>query len=120
MIIRLVVAGCRDYNNYAEAKRHIDSYINDIKKEHTIIFVSGGCQGADMLGERYARENGFEIERYPAEWDKYGKSAGPIRNRKMAEVSDYVLCFWDGKSRGTKSMIEFAKSINKPTKIVMI
>ena len=120
MVKRIVVAGCRYYNNYEEAKRHIDSYINDIKKEHTIIFVSGGCQGADMLGERYAKENGFEIERHPAEWGKYGRSAGPIRNRKMAEVSDYVICFWDGKSRGTKSMIEYAQSHGKNVKVINI
>ncbi len=120
MTVRIVVAGCRYYNNYEEAKGHIDSFIEDIKKEHTIIFVSGGCQGADMLGERYAKENGFEIERYPAEWDKYGRSAGPIRNRKMAEVSDYVICFWDRKSRGTKSMIEYAQGKEKNVKVINI
>lgn len=73
-----------------------------------------------MIGERYAAENGFLIERYPAEWDKYGKSAGPKRNRKMAEISDYVICFWDGKSKGTKSMIENSLKLEKPIKIKRI
>ena len=54
-----------------------------------------------MLGERYARENGFRIERYPADWKQYGKSAGPRRNMQMAEAGDDIICFWDGKSRGT-------------------
>lgn len=120
MLKRIVVAGCRDYNNYEEAKEYIDFCISKIKKEHTLIFVSGGCRGADVLGERYAKENGYKIERHPAEWKKYGKAAGPIRNREMAEISDYVICFWDGKSKGTKAMIEYSVKIGKPIKIKKI
>ena len=120
MIKRVVVAGCRDYVNYYEAKEFIESCIKQIKKEHTLIFVSGGCRGADALGERFAKENGYSIEKYPADWENLGKAAGPIRNRKMAEIGDYIICFWDGKSRGTKSMIEFAKELNKPIRIKRI
>lgn len=117
---RIVIAGCRNYNNYNEAKEYIDCCISEIRKKNTIIIISGCCSGADKLGERYAEENGFQIERYPAEWKKYGRSAGPKRNRKMAEVSDYVICFWDGKSRGTKSMIDFADEIGKPIRVIAI
>ncbi len=117
---RIVVAGCRDYNNYNEAKQHIDLYISEIRKTNTLIFVSGCCHGADMLGERYAQENGFTIERYPANWQKYGRSAGPMRNRKMAEICDYVICFWDGKSRGTRTMIKYANEFQRPIRIKMI
>lgn len=120
MIKYIVIAGSRDYNNFKEAKKFIDFCISKIKKENTLIFVSGGCSGADMLGERYAKEKGYKVERYPAEWDKYGKSAGSKRNKKMAEISDYVICFWDGKSKGTKSMIDFAKQLNKPIRIKYI
>ena len=73
--------------------------------------------GADKLGERYALEKGFVIERYPAEWEKYGKAVDPLRNKKMAEISDCVICFWDGKSKGTKIMIDYARQFNKPLKI---
>lgn len=83
-------------------------------------FLSGGCKGADALGERYAEENGFKIEHFPAEWNKFGKSAGPIRNFQMAKNCDYVICFWDGKSKGTKSMINYAKQLNKPIKVKKI
>lgn len=114
---RVVVAGCRDYTNYAEAKEYIDYCISNIRKENKIIIVSGGAGGADSLGERYARENGLEVERYPADWNKYGRGAGPRRNRQMAEVSDYVICFWDGQSRGTKSMIDCARQCGKPVNI---
>lgn len=117
MIKRIVVAGCRNYENYEEAKQYIDLCISEIRKKYNLIFISGGCKGADMLGERYAKENGFEIERYNADWKTYGKSAGPKRNMQMAFASDYVICFWDGKSKGTLSMINCAKKLNKPLHI---
>lgn len=120
MIKRVVIAGCRDYKNYDDAKVYIDFCLSNIRKENTIIIVSGCATGADAIGERYAMENGFNIERYPADWKTYGKGAGPKRNRIMAEISDYVICFWDGKSKGTNSMIEYAKKFNKPIKIKMI
>ncbi|MDD6478394.1 MAG: DUF2493 domain-containing protein [Oscillospiraceae bacterium] len=120
MIKRVVIAGCRYYENYKEAEEYIDFCISNIRKENEIIIVSGGARGADALGERYAEENGFKIERYLPNWDKYGKSAGPKRNRQMAEIGDYVICFWDGKSKGTKSMIEAARKSGKPIKIKMI
>lgn len=117
MLKRVVIAGCRDYNDYDEAKQYIDFCLCDIKKENEIVIISGGCSGADAIGERYARENGFRVEKYPADWVKYGKSAGPKRNKQMALISDYIICFWDGKSRGTKSMIEYAREYKKPLKI---
>lgn len=113
MIKRIVVAGCRDYENYGEAKAYVEMCIEKIRKKYTLIFLSGGCKGADMLGEKYANENGFLIERYPANWQKYGKVAGPKRNLQMVKACDYVICFWDGKSRGTASMISYAKELKK-------
>lgn len=120
MTKRIVISGSRNYNNYEEAKRYIDICINRIKSEYNLIFVSGVCRGADLLGERYAEENGYSIERYPAEWEKFGKKAGPLRNRKMAQIGDYFICFWDGKSAGTKSMIDFATALKKPIRIIKI
>lgn len=117
---KVVIAGCRDYNNYDEAKAYIDFCLCNIRKEHNIVILSGCARGADALGERYAKENGFPVEKHPADWKRYGKSAGPKRNREMAELSDYVICFWDKKSKGTKSMIEYAREYNKPVKIKTI
>ena len=117
MILKIVIAGCRNYNNYDEAKEYIDFCIREIKKNNTIVILSGGCRGADAIGERYAIENGYEIRKFVADWDKYGKAAGPIRNEQMAIEADYIICFWDYKSRGTKSMIENAKKYSKPYKI---
>ena len=119
-IIKIVIAGCRDYNNYEEAKTYIDLCISNIRNGNKIIILSGGASGADKLGERYAKENGFDVELYPADWNKYGRSAGPRRNKLMAENCDCVICFWDGKSRGTKSMIEYAKTLEKELRVKYI
>jgi hypothetical protein len=116
LIKRIVIAGSRDYNNYDEAKKFIDECLLEIARDD-IIVVSGGASGADAIGERYATENGFEIEKYAAEWKKYGRAAGPKRNKEMAEISDYVICFWDGKSKCTKSMIDCAQKCQKIVRI---
>ena len=63
---RVVIAGCRDYTNYDEAKTYIDYCLSDIRKENDIIIISGCASGADAIGEHYAKENGFNIEKYPA------------------------------------------------------
>ena len=120
MIKRIVIAGCRDYNDYMEAKGYIDFCISNVRKKNEIVIVSGCASGADAIGERYAKENGFNVEKYPADWKNFGRSAGPIRNKRMAEISDYVICFWDEKSKGTKSMIDYARKYNKPIRIKRI
>ncbi len=111
--MKIVIAGCRNYNNYNEAKTFIDIIINKIPNKENIKILSGGARGADALGERYAKENGFKIEYHPADWAKYGKSAGPKRNQEMAQACDIAICFWDSHSKGTKSMIDYARKYGK-------
>ena len=114
---KVVIGGCRDYSDYVFFKSHLDEILKNEKKR---LISSGHCSGVDLRGERYAEENGFKVERYLADWEKYGRSAGPRRNKQMAEVSDYVICFWDKKSRGTASMITFAKSLGKKVNVKII
>ena len=120
MDFRLVVAGVRYFDDYPKLSDAIDEYIKPYADKKSIIIVSGCAEGADKLGERYANEHNMRIERYPAKWDKYGKAAGPLRNERMAEVADAVIVFWDGESKGTKSMIDCAKQANIPCKIIEI
>lgn len=120
MSFKIVVAGSRDYCDYKKAKEYINLCICGIENKDTVIFLSGGCRGADMLGERYAIENGYDIKKYPADWKKYGAAAGPIRNREMAKEADMIICFWDGLSKGTKSLIDYAIKFEKNIKIKMI
>ena len=83
-----------------------------------MIIVSGGARGADSLGEKYSDEEGFDLEVYPAQWDKYGKRAGFRRNEQMAEVADALIAFWDGKSHGTKHMIDIMNNKNLEVRVV--
>lgn len=70
--------------------------------------VSGGCHGPDELGERWATEHSIPIKRFLAEWHRYGRKAGPIRNRQMADYADALIAVWDEVSYGTRNMIEEA------------
>ena len=108
---KIVVGGCRNYNDYEAFKSHLDEIIKNKNDEITII--SGHCSGVDLMGERYAEENGFKIAIFLPEWEKYGRAAGPIRNEKMVNAADLVIAFWDGKSKGTKSLIKYAEKQNK-------
>ena len=106
---RIIVAGSRDFSNYSILKASMDDLLSSLLEEgEDIIIVSGTARGADRLGERYARERGLKVHRFPADWSQ-GKKAGYIRNVQMAENADACVCFWDGKSRGTKHMIDIAK-----------
>jgi len=120
MVKRIVIAGSRHYSNYEEAREYLDLCLKDIKDGSDLIILSGGAQGGDAIGERYAKENGFIIEKHPAEWKKYGKRAGPIRNKAMADMADVIICFWNGESKGTSSLIGLAKRLNKELKIKII
>jgi len=71
--------------------------------------LCGMAKGADMLGLRYAQANNIPVERYPADWDKHGRSAGYIRNEEMAKNADACIVIWDGVSKGSQHMISLAK-----------
>jgi hypothetical protein len=71
--------------------------------------VSGTAQGVDRLGEQYAEAKDIPVIRFPADWEKHGKSAGYKRNAAMAKYADALIAVWDGESRGTMHMINLAK-----------
>lgn len=101
--MRTIVAGSRDFSDYKLLKGILLCY-----PDITTI-VSGRARGADSLGERFALEQGIPIDLYPADWKKYGKSAGYRRNIEMAKNADRLVAFWDGESRGTKHMIDISE-----------
>lgn len=104
---KVIIAGCRDFADYELLKEKCDFYLQNQKPENVVI-VSGHASGADALGERYAQERGLQLETYPADWKAHGRAAGPIRNAQMASVARTLIAFWDGKSRGTKNIIDTA------------
>ena len=114
----VIISGSRDFNDYNLLKRKVNQYLEEKRKTHKIVIVSGNARGADKLGEKYANEEGFQLEIYKADWDKYGKCAGYKRNEQMAEVGDAVIAFWDEVSKGTKHMIDIMKEKNKLVRII--
>lgn len=111
--MKVIVAGSRDFNDYDTLKKVCDFMLS---RQDEVEIVSGTASGADQLGERYAREMGYSIKQFPADWSK-GKSAGYLRNQDMANYSDALIAFWDGKSKGTEHMINLAKKHNLKVKI---
>jgi len=107
-MFKVIIAGSRSFQDYSTLKTYADFKLSNIKD--TIEIVSGGAKGADSLGERYAKEKGYLLKIFLADWEQYGKAAGYLRNVQMAEYANALIAFWDGKSRGTMHMIQIAHS----------
>lgn len=106
--MKLIIAGSRSIISYKLLKYSFKNSRFSLDYDDRI--VSGTAKGPDTLGEKLAKNYGLDIKRFPANWDKHGKSAGFIRNKKkMAEYSDGLLALWDGLSNGTEHMIETAE-----------
>ncbi len=102
MNVHVIVTGGRDYSDY-------ERFSKEMTKMGPTLVIQGGAPGADALARRWAEEHGVKCETYPAEWGKYGKSAGPMRNEEMirANPEAVVLAFPGG--RGTAHCISFAR-----------
>lgn len=110
-MFKVIIAGSREFDNYDMLKEKCDKILSrKVNEGEEIVIVSGTARGADTLGEKYAEERGYKVERYPANWDKYGKRAGYLRNKKMAEVSNACIVFLSSKAenKGSKMMISIA------------
>lgn len=101
---RVIIAGGRDiidYNLVCKAIKESQFVIDEV--------VCGKARGVDSLGEKWAKENNISIRDFPAEWDIYGKSAGYVRNEQMGKYGTHLILVWDGKSRGSASMLKIAQ-----------
>lgn len=112
---RIIIAGGRDFADAALMQAKCDPIMSDLtQKGYALEIVSGTARGADQFGERYAASRNIPVKQFPADWNRYGKAAGYRRNAQMADYAAELpygglIAFWDGKSRGTKAMIELAK-----------
>lgn len=119
---RVIIAGSRYYFNYNKLVTKCDAILanklNDPDCE--VIIVSGCARGADFLGERYAHKKHLKIEYHPPNWEKYGKSAGPIRNEEMAQNADALIAFpLEGvANKGTVDMIRRAEQYNLLVRVI--
>ena len=111
----VVIAGTRYFDDYDLLKEKCDYFFSN--KWPTSI-ICGEAAGADTLGKKYAMSHRIHVQSFPANWDKYGKKAGYIRNEQMADNADAVIVFWDGISRGSKNMIDIAHERGIPCRVV--
>lgn len=121
--IRIIIAGSREFSNYGLLEEVVNSVLRNTVwekgyKNSDIEIVCGKARGADTLGEWYAKSCGMKVIYFPANWNLYGARAGFIRNEEMAQYASEkrgfgaLIALWDGKSRGTKNMIDLAKKYN--------
>ena len=113
-MIRIIIAGSRTFQDFSLLETKLKEYMEQKQLSLAEIeIISGTANGADRLGEQFADKYRIPCSRFPANWDKYGKSAGYIRNSEMAKYAaketGVLFAFWDGASRGTKHMIDLAK-----------
>lgn len=108
-----IVAGSRTFQNYPLVCKELDKIREQIGE-----VVCGEARGADTLGRTYAYDNDIKIKLFPADWERYGKSAGFVRNDEMAAYADKAIIFWDGKSVGSKDMIDKMEKLGKEVRVI--
>ena len=106
--MKLLIAGSRGYNNYVDFCIKMMKIMKKIDKSQVTI-IKGGARGADRMARRYANDHDIPCITMLADWDKYGKQAGMLRNKEMADKCTHAVIFWDGNSPGTKHMISLLK-----------
>lgn len=118
--MRTIIAGGRDIGYSKDINKMIREifaifeFINECPWRSEITHIlSGKCKkGVDVVGELWATANGIPILPFEANWPLFGLSAGPIRNEEMAKVADGLILYWNGKSKGSRSMLELAEQYN--------
>ena len=134
---RVMICGSRTFNDYSLLEEQVILALNKrniTRAEHNIIIISGKAKGADTLGEQFAKQYELQVEEYPAKWNdfsepcriKYNKFGNPYnalagmnRNTDMINVSDLVIMFHDGKSKGTFDDWNKCKKLNKDYEYIL-
>jgi NADPH-dependent 7-cyano-7-deazaguanine reductase QueF-like protein len=103
----------------------IDAVRQTLQKDLSEAVWRGGVVNSSvgvqlMSPEQYAKENRIELKVFPADWNKHGRAAGPIRNAQMGDYADQLVAVWDGKSKGTKNMIDYMNKLMKPVYIIWV
>lgn len=110
--MRIAIVGSR---NYPDAKR-VFEFVHELPPDTVV--VSGGAGGVDTWAILQAKRDGLATKVYPADWGKYGMSAGFRRNQTIVDDVDCVVAFWDGVSRGTADTIAKARKAGKCVEVI--
>lgn len=126
--VRVIIAGGRGFTDEAIGFKRLDYLLGNLDDEKDIEVVCGEAKGADTVGKKWAESRGHFVKSFIPDWEGQGKAAGHIRNREMAKYAaekdsegndrGYLIAFWDGKSKGTKGMIETAEKLGLKIRVV--
>lgn len=103
----VLISGSREYPKLELVKKIVDDLPCDT------ILLNGRAMGVDNVARNQALFNDIIVQDFPADWNRYGRRAGFLRNHIMVDLAEYVICFWDGKSHGTKDVIDYSLQQNK-------
>lgn len=115
---RVGVVGSRDYQGRQWFDIHFAGFLESAKDYDATIFITGGARGPDSWAEAFARKHKFPVKVHRADWEKHGRGAGMRRNTLIVKDSDYIIAFWDGKSRGTLDTMRKAKNAGKAVLVI--
>ena len=120
IVNKIIVAGGREFTDYDKAKRHILELIDEGFITWDDELVCGMARGADRVGmDVWIHVLRNKVHEFPADWNKHGRAAGPIRNAEMGQFADKLIAFWNGESKGTKHMIDYMEKLGKPVKVIL-
>lgn len=108
--MKVDIVGSRNLKNIV-----LEGYISKEVEE----IVSGGAVGVDFCAAEYAKSKGMRLTVFLPEYDRYGRAAPIIRNKKIVDYADKIIVFWNGASKGARSVIEYTKKIGKPLEIIL-
>ena len=126
--MKIIIAGTRTFSDEVYLTQSVEKTLRENKIKNPII-LSGMAKGPDLMGKKWAIANNYQVKEFPADWKnlnvencviksnqygKYNALAGHNRNKQMGDEADMLIAFWDGKSTGTKHMIEYMEK-NKKT-----
>ena len=81
--------------------------------------VSGGAAGVDSCAAEYAKKKGLKLTEFLPQYERYGRGAPIVRNKKIVDYADEIVVFWDGSSKGTLSVIKYAEKVGKPCRVIL-
>lgn len=108
--MKVAIVGSRKTTN-VKIERYISQEVDEI--------VSGGAVGVDSCAGEYAKERGLKLTVFLPEYERYGRAAPIVRNKRIVDYADEILAFWNGSSKGTLSVIQYAQKIGKPCQIIL-
>ena len=114
---RIIIAGGRDFEDYPLLKKTMDHLTKNLPID-SIEVVCGGAKGADSEGDYWATSMFIPVTYFIPDWEGQGKAAGHIRNRAMGDYATHLVAFWDGKSKGTKVMIDYANKLGLKVRVI--